>query len=397
MFFVFPIAINWSPSSRNLCPSVLLSVEDEQEFHSRRSLEYDFYRDSCPQAEKIVRDLVWDIYRVRSSVAPALLRLAFHDCFVEGCDASILLDTAGGLKSEKESTPNLNLKGFDIIDIIKSHLEEVCPGVVSCADIVVLAAREGVVQTGGPFYPVFTGRRDATRSFPDKATSELPSPQAHLPETLASFASKGFDERETVSLLGGHSIGMIHCKFFRNRLYNFNGTDKPDPSIDTQFLNLLRIICNSSTSASLPLSSSTLSASFDCSKLSSKASSSSSCKGSPSSSSEKPRRGAISVPSLHLQSLKLSSLEDPGINLAYEGHGVDFGGVYYRSLLHGRGILVSDQQLMSGEETAKWVSTYASDAALFRQDFARAMVKLSNLHVLTGSDGQVRLNCSKVV
>ncbi|KAF2301278.1 hypothetical protein GH714_022330 [Hevea brasiliensis] len=251
MFFVFPIAINWSPSSR-FVPSVLLSVEDEQEFHSRRSLEYDFTVIPAHKLRKLFE--IW-------------------------------------LKIREESTPNLNLKGFDIIDIIKSHLEEVCPGVVSCADIVVLAAREGVVQTGGPFYPVFTGRRDATHSFPDKATSELPSPQAHLPETLASFASKGFDERETVSLLGGHSIGMIHCKFFRNRLYNFNGTDKPDPSIDTQFLNLLRIICNSSTSASLPLSSSTLSASFDCSKLSSKASSSSSCKGSPSSSSEKPRRG----------------------------------------------------------------------------------------------------------
>lgn len=65
---------------------------------------------------------------------------------VQGCDASILLDPAGGLKSEKESTPNLNLKGFDIINKIKSQIEEVCPGVVSCADIVVLAAREGVVQ-----------------------------------------------------------------------------------------------------------------------------------------------------------------------------------------------------------------------------------------------------------
>lgn len=39
-------------------------------------------------------------------------------------------------------------------------------------------------------------------SFMDAATYELPAPNADLPETLASFASRGFDERETVSLLG---------------------------------------------------------------------------------------------------------------------------------------------------------------------------------------------------
>ncbi len=62
---------------------------------------------------------------------------------------------------------------------------------------------------------MFTGRRDATHSFPDKATSELPSPQALLPETLASFASKGFDERETVSLLG---IILPHLPMLLNYL-----------------------------------------------------------------------------------------------------------------------------------------------------------------------------------
>lgn len=187
-----------------------------------------------------------------------------------------------------------------------------------------------------------------------------------------------------VLLLGGHSIGMIHCKFFRNRLYNYNGTNKPDPSLDTQFLNMLRFICNNSSASLADSLPSTLLAPFGCSKLLSKASSPD-CMGSQSSTSEKPR-----------SSTQLSSLEEPGINMAYEGPGVDFGRLYYRTLLQGRGILVSDQQLMSGEETAKWVNAYASDVSLFRRDFARAMVKLSNLQVLTGSDGQVRVNCSKM-
>lgn len=48
-----------------------------------RSLEYDFYRDSCPGAEQKIRSVVTELYRLNSSVAPALLRLAFHDCFIQ--------------------------------------------------------------------------------------------------------------------------------------------------------------------------------------------------------------------------------------------------------------------------------------------------------------------------
>lgn len=72
----------------------------------------------------------------------------------QGSDASVLLDAAIGIDSEKDSPPNQNLKGFDIIDKIKSEIEKVCPGVVSCADIVALAAREGVVLVYTSFCPL---------------------------------------------------------------------------------------------------------------------------------------------------------------------------------------------------------------------------------------------------
>lgn len=56
------------------------------------------------------------------------------------------------MHSEKESPPNESLKGYDVIDIVKSELEEACPGVVSCADAVVLAARESIILvTHTPF------------------------------------------------------------------------------------------------------------------------------------------------------------------------------------------------------------------------------------------------------
>jgi peroxidase len=64
-------------------------------------------------------------------------------------------------------------------------------------------------QAGGPFYPLYTGRRDGTLSFRDVATHQLPSPDADLSETLASFASWGFDERETVSLLGTNLSSIV--------------------------------------------------------------------------------------------------------------------------------------------------------------------------------------------
>ncbi|XP_073316851.1 putative Peroxidase 48 [Primulina huaijiensis] len=215
-------------------------------------LRYDYYNESCPFAEQIIRSIVRELYELRPDVAPALLRLSFHDCFVEGCDASVLLDATDVMESEKDSPPNESLKGFDVIDIIKSELEESCPGVVSCADIIVLAARESVLLAGGPFYPLYTGRKDSTVSFFEEATYELPSPQDDLSKTIESFATRGFDERETVSLLGAHSAGTIHCKFFHSRLYNFSGTDGPDPSLDTEFLELLRSTCNQSHAMPAP-------------------------------------------------------------------------------------------------------------------------------------------------
>ncbi|PNY00331.1 peroxidase 48-like protein, partial [Trifolium pratense] len=155
-----------------------------------------------------------------------------------GCDASILLEDDDYIDSEKDSPPNGSLKGFDVIETIKSKLEVACPGVVSCADILVLAARDSVALAGGPFYPLYTGRRDGSNSFADIATDELPSPYADLSQIISSFKLRGFDEREMVTLLGAHNIGVIHCKFFENRLYNLSGTNKPDPSMNTEFLNM---------------------------------------------------------------------------------------------------------------------------------------------------------------
>ncbi|MED6127348.1 hypothetical protein PIB30_087295, partial [Stylosanthes scabra] len=131
------------------------------------NLDYDFYRDTCPQAEDTIRSAVTRIFFDRRDSAPAILRLFFHDCFIQGCDASLLLDDSNGDKNhsiEKQAVPNQTLRGFDKIDLIKEEVEQACPGVVSCADILAIAARDFVTLAGGPFYPVLTGRRDSNQS-----------------------------------------------------------------------------------------------------------------------------------------------------------------------------------------------------------------------------------------
>ena len=101
-----------------------------------------FYSKSCPRAESIVRSTVQVHFQSNPTVAPGLLRMHFHDCFVQGCDASVLID---GPNTEKTAGPNLGLRGYEVIDDAKTKLEAACPGVVSCADILALVACDSVV------------------------------------------------------------------------------------------------------------------------------------------------------------------------------------------------------------------------------------------------------------
>ena len=58
----------------------------------------------------------------------------------------MLLDNSSSIVSEKGSNPNRNsLRGFEVVDQIKAALEAACPGTVSCADILALAARDSTV------------------------------------------------------------------------------------------------------------------------------------------------------------------------------------------------------------------------------------------------------------
>lgn len=65
---------------------------------------------------------------------------------LQGCDGSILLDDTSSFVGEKTAGPNNNsVRGFEVIDRIKSRVERLCPGVVSCADILAITARDSVL------------------------------------------------------------------------------------------------------------------------------------------------------------------------------------------------------------------------------------------------------------
>nr|XP_016512590.1 PREDICTED: putative Peroxidase 48 isoform X2 [Nicotiana tabacum]XP_016512591.1 PREDICTED: putative Peroxidase 48 isoform X2 [Nicotiana tabacum] len=258
--------------------------------------------------------------------------------------------------------------------MIKDEIEEECPRIVSCSDILVLATRDGIVlvqlesriitraqfwkygnihnqciMAGGLYYPVLMGRRDSKESFFDETMAEIPRPNGNITETLRLFSLRGFDERETVALLGGHNIGKIGCEFIQLRFSNFMGT-----AIPSGFLEELMQKC--------PDDNSTITKMFN----------------------EHTARGLSESAMSYSQGLS-----------ALSSFGTSFDNHYYKTLMRGRGLLFADQQLMANEKTAAVVMDYALDEGTkFRTEFAHAMDKLSNIGVLTGFQEEVRHSCS---
>ncbi|XP_062077175.1 cationic peroxidase 2-like [Humulus lupulus] len=291
-----------------------------------------FYSTTCPKAESIVTSTVGTHFKTNPRIAPGILRMHFHDCFVQGCDGSILIE---GSNTEKTAGPNSGIPGYNVIDDAKKQLEAACPGVVSCADIVALAARDSVVLTKGISWQVPTGRRDGRVSLAS-ATNNLPGPSESIASQTSKFKAKGLNTQDLVTLVGGHTIGTTSCLFVTGRLYNFpSSSNGADPAIDPTFLPQLRALC--------------------------------------------PQNG---------DSSKRLDLDN--------GSGSSFDTSYFTNLSKGRGILASDQLLWNDTSTKVFVQRYLQSVSSFNLEFAKAMVKMSNIGVKTGTQGEIRKVCTAI-
>ncbi|KAF6999379.1 hypothetical protein CFC21_015417 [Triticum aestivum] len=192
-----------------------------------------FYDSSCPGALAAIKSAVTAAVSSDPRMGASLLRLHFHDCFVQGCDASVLLSG-----NEQNAGPNAgSLRGFGVIDGIKAQVEAVCKQTVSCADILAVAARDSVVALGGSSWTVPLGRRDSTGANAGLANSDIPGPGSSRAQLEAAFLKKGLDTVDMVALSGAHTIGRAQCSSFRSRIYG------GDTNINAAYAASLRANC----------------------------------------------------------------------------------------------------------------------------------------------------------
>lgn len=304
---------------------------------SNGQLSSTFYDETCPNVSTIVRGVIQNALLTDARIGASLIRLHFHDCFVDGCDGSLLLNDSTTIVSEKGAGPNNNsARGFDVVDNIKTALESACSGIVSCADILAIASEASVSLAGGPSWNVLLGRRDGTTANITGANN-LPGPTEILDKLKEKFVDVGLNTTDLVSLSGAHTFGRGQCRTFINRLYNFNGTNNPDTTLNTTYLATLQGIC--------------------------------------------PENGNGSV----LTNLDLTTPNT-------------FDNNYFSNLQVNNGLLQSDQELFSttGDETVNIVNNFSSDQTAFFASFVESMIKMGNISVLTGTNGEIRLNCALV-
>ncbi|CAI0435516.1 unnamed protein product [Linum tenue] len=258
------------------------------------SLSLNYYDKTCPNFESAVTNAVKKAMKNDRTVPAAILRMHFHDCFIR-----------------------VSLHAFYVIDHAKEAVEKMCPGVVSCADILALAARDAVALSGGPNWAVPKGRKDGRISKASE-TRQLPAPVFNISQLQQSFSQRGLSLEDLVALSGGHTLGFAHCSSFQNRIHNFSATVDVDSTLSPSFAANLRRICplqNKAKNAGSTMDSTTF----------------------------------------------------------------GFDNVYYKMLLGGKSIFSSDQALLTNPKAKALVQKFAASEAEFGKAFAASMVKMSSL------------------
>ncbi|CAH2033776.1 unnamed protein product [Thlaspi arvense] len=305
------------------------------------SLSPDYYRKTCPDFDQTLVEIVSQKQIAAPTTAAGTLRLFFHDCMVDGCDASILVASTPRKTSERDADINHSLPGdaFDLITRIKTAVELKCPNVVSCSDILVGATRSLVSMVGGPRINVKFGRKDSLVSEMDRVEGKLARPNMTMEHIISIFEKSGLTVQEMVALVGAHTIGFSHCKEFASRIFNSKNQSDLNAAapegMNPKYAAELRKLCANYT-----------------------------------------------------KDEEMSAFNDvftPG----------KFDNMYYKNLKHGYGLLESDQAIASDNRTRSLVDLYARNETAFFDAFAKAMEKVSEQKVKTEKHGDVRRRCDQ--
>ncbi|KAK3226479.1 hypothetical protein Dsin_006341 [Dipteronia sinensis] len=324
-----------APNRYHLCSSfIFLLLPLFLQFYSGKcDLQFNYYSGSCPKAEEIIKQEVEKLYYKHGNTAVSWVRNLFHDCILKSCDASVLLETVKGIESEQKSVRSFGMRNFKYVGTIKEALEKECPSTVSCADIVSLSARDGIVMLGGPRVEMKTGRRDSQESYFSDVEKVIPNHNDSISSVLSLFQSVGIDAEGTAALLGAHSVGRVHCTNLVDRLY-----PTVDTTLDADYAVYLKGRCPTPN------------------------------------------------PDPKQVEYARNDRETPMI----------LDNMYYKNILNHKGLLGIDQQLASDPRTAPYVQKMADDNDYFREQFSRAIVLLSENSPLTEEQGEIRKDCRYV-
>ncbi|KAE9613062.1 hypothetical protein Lal_00027654 [Lupinus albus] len=297
------------------------------------------YAKICPNVENIVREAVKKKFQQTFVTVPATLRLFFHDCFVQGCDASVLVQSTANNRAEKDHPDNLSLAGdgFDTVNKAKAAVDAVpiCQNKVSCADILAMATRDVIALAGGPFYEVELGRFDGLRSKDSDVSGRLPQPDFNLNQLNSLFKANGLTQTEMIALSGAHTVGFSHCSKFTNRVYNFKSPSRVDPTLDLQYATELKSMCPRDVDP----------------------------------------RIAVNM--------------DPITPRAFDN-------VYFKNLQKGKGLFTSDQVLFTDPRSKAAVNAFATNSKTFHANFVAAMTKLGRVGIKNAQNGNIRSDCSVI-
>nr|AHL39112.1 class III peroxidase [Populus trichocarpa] len=269
-------------------------------------------------------------------IAAPFVRLHFHACFFNGCDGSVLLDDTDTQSEKEANANNYSARGFDAVDRMEALLEPSCPATVSCADIVTIASERSVFLSGGLKWTVPSGKRDSTTACRAAANAFIPAPFDTLRERFTNVSLS--NNTDLVSLPPASTFGRVSTFFFLIKLIKLNTSKLHDKKASTIDIDMLQIICGEE------------------------------------------------------KILLLITDLDPTTPDTCDSN-------YFSNLQVERGQLQSDQELFStpgADDVIALVNAFSANQTSFFESFVESMIRTGNLSPLTGTEGEIRLNCSVV-